>query len=174
MCRWTTNINTTHVTLARRTSSITNNACSSSALHTLFVILHFYPFSADCSSMDSHYDTATWEARHWKPKFRRSSPGACRNQQATALLVLSADVCSRPVKLREIKRHWKIKEVRLCSSTEGGGEGGFSIKGWAAPKDTEGYTRAHLFKCQINTPALLNWLMNGFLEKVSRHFLFAD
>lgn len=29
----------------------------------------------------------------------------CKNQQATVRLVLSADVCSRPVKLREIKRH---------------------------------------------------------------------
>lgn len=59
------------------------------------------------------------EAQHWKPQFRYS---ACRNQQATVLFVLSADVCSRPVKLRQIKRHWKIKEARFYSSTEGGRE----------------------------------------------------
>lgn len=46
-------------------------------------------------------------------KFRRSLSSACGNQQATAPSILSADVCSRPVKLREIKRHWKIKEVRF-------------------------------------------------------------
>lgn len=48
-----------------------------------------------------------------KSKFQWLSASVCRNQQATVLSILSADVCSRLVKLR--KRHWKIKEVILSA-----------------------------------------------------------
>lgn len=66
----------------------------------------------------------------------------CKNQQATVRLVLSADVCSRPVKLREIKRHWKIKEVRFYSSTEEGGERGFTNH-WLPWKQDELLSHRH-------------------------------
>lgn len=49
----------------------------------------------------------------WKSKFQWLSASVCRNQQATVLSILSADVCSRLVKLR--KRDWKIKEVILSA-----------------------------------------------------------
>lgn len=51
----------------------------------------------------------------WKSKFQWLSASVCRNQQATVLSILSADVCLRLVKLRKIKRHWKIKEVMLSA-----------------------------------------------------------
>lgn len=51
----------------------------------------------------------------WKSKFQWLSASVWRNQQATVLSILSADVCSRLVKLRKIKRHWKIKEVILSA-----------------------------------------------------------
>lgn len=43
----------------------------------------------------------------------------CTHQQASVLLILSADVCSRPVKLRQIKSQWKIKEPWEYSTPEG-------------------------------------------------------
>lgn len=95
--------------------------CNMQYVYFAFVWHHLLLTRAELSKSVFSVKTSAfkWEAQHWKPQFRYS---ACRNQQATVLFVLSADVCSRPVKLRQIKRHWKIKEARFYSSTEGGRE----------------------------------------------------
>lgn len=76
-----------------------------SCLRLLAVLIFFFFLFSSCKPI--------WLHVRIQSKFRRSLSSACGNQQATAPSILSADVCSRPVKLREIKRHWKIKEVRF-------------------------------------------------------------
>lgn len=57
----------------------------------------------------------------------------CGNQQASVHFILSADACSRPVKLRQIKSQWKIKEAWEYSTTEKQGEAETAID-WCGKK----------------------------------------
>lgn len=105
----------------------------------------------------------------WRSRLKIQIPSlaasVCRKQQVTVGSILSADLCSRLVKLRKIKRHWKIKEVRLSALlSEAGMKASPTTGNYGRRVDNPGpwYTvlwAGELLKCQILTFSLIHpWI----------------